>query len=248
MSAEEPASAEAFSLPSTPSIFSRESSVPVQTFSWVDFSGLRDSDSDSADSASFPALSSHNELSAVFSILDFYVTEKFPTARPRLRSEIYSQTGRSGRSNRRLIIVDNNLVSGDSEVSPDPIEVHTLRRVEVSRLVRGTLGRRVGVRATVANTTASEETNKAKEAQIEEPPSTGHEKEREAIFKVVCQDTSDLWKIPVIPGETLDGFAGRVKQRTGGDVILFMDDEILACEGDWKAVKGGGRIVAHLIR
>lgn len=141
--------------------------------------------------------------------------------------------------------MDNNLVGGDSEVSPDLVEAHTLRRAEVSRLVRGTLEGRADAHATAAS---EEKKSRAEEAQVEIPPPVGHEKERAAVYKVICPDTSDLWKIPVIPGETLDVFAGRVKQKTGGDVILFMDDEILASERDWKAAKGGGRIVAHLIR
>ena len=137
--------------------------------------------------------------------------------------------------------MDDNLVGGDSDVSPG--------RVEVLRLVRGTLQRGADALPAVANTAAGEEeTNKTKEAQVEGKPPAGHKKERSAVFKVICPDTSDLWKMPVIPGETLNGFAGRVKQKTGGDVILFMDDEILAGEGDWEAAKGGGRIVAHLIR
>lgn len=176
-------------------------------------------------------------------------TEKLPTPRPRRRSETGGRTGLSGRNNRRLIIVDNNLVSGDSEVSPDDVAARVLRRVEVSKLVRGTLRRKADVGVTATNSTSTEEeTSKTKEAQVGKPSHVGHKRERSAVFKVICPDTSDLWKMPVIPGETLDGFAGRVKRKTGGDVILFMDDEVLASEEDWKDVKGGGRIVAHLIR
>ena len=245
MSTEEPASAEPFSPPSTPSIFSQESLVPVRTPSWINFGKPRDSDSDSADSVSLFTSSSRNEFSVGSSILDFYGTEEFPTARPRRRSEADGRTGRSWRNNRRLIIVDNNLVGGDSEASPELVEAHTLRRAEVSRLVRGTLEGRVDAHATAAS---EEKKSRVEEAQVERPPPVGHKEERAAVFKVICPDTSDLWKMPVIPGETLDAFAGRVKQKAGGDVILFMDDEILASERDWKAAKGGGRIVAHLIR
>lgn len=96
---------------------------------------------------------------------------------------------------------------------------------------------------TIAHSTPNEGES-SKEVQ---QPSVGP-KERNAVFKVICPDTRDLWRMPVIPGETLDRFAGRVKQKTGEDVILFMDDEVLANEEDWKAARGGGRIVAHLIR
>jgi hypothetical protein len=145
--------------------------------------------------------------------------------------------------------MDNNLVSGDPEISPDPVDVHTFRRAEVSRPVRGTLERKADARATAANNMASkEEKSREKIAQVEKPPAVGYDKEKAAVFKVICPDTSDLWKMPVIPGETLDGFAGRVKQKTGGDVVLFVGNEMLASERDWKAAKGGGRIVAHLIR
>lgn len=117
-----------------------------------------------------------------------------------------------------MIIVDDNLVGRDSGVPSDAFKAHTLRQTEVTRSTK------------------------------EKPSYVGNKNDRDAIFKVTCPDTGDLWKIPAIREETLDGFAGRVKQRTGGDVILFMNDEILASEEDWKAVKGGGRIVAHLIR
>ena len=146
-----------------------------------------------------------------------------------------------------MIIVDNNLLSRDQDASADGAEVHDLRRLGISRLVRGTLERRAGAGVT-NNTPNRGETNKTEEVPDEKPPPVGHKKERSAVFKVICPDTSDLWKLPVIPGETLDGFAGRVKQKTGGDVILFMDDEVLASEEDWRVAKGGGRIVAHLIR
>lgn len=114
-----------------------------------------------------------------------------------------------------MIIVDDNLVSGDSEVPSDGFEAHTLRQAEVTRFVRGHVG------------------NKS---------------DRDAVFKVTCPDTGDLWKMPVISGETLERFSSRVMQRAGGDVTLFLNDEILATEEDWKAVKGGGRITAHFIR
>jgi hypothetical protein len=147
-----------------------------------------------------------------------------------------------------LIIVDNNLMSRGSEASPDDAEVHAFRRAEVSRLVRGTLARRIDAGIAAANSTANEEeTSKTKEVRVEKPPPVGY-KERSAVFKVICPDTSDLWKMPVIPGESLDGFAGRVKRKTGGDVILSMGGGMLASEEDWEAAKGGGRIVAHLIR
>jgi hypothetical protein len=87
-------------------------------------------------------------------------------------------------------------------------------------------------------------TKKAREAETEKSSGVGGH----AVFKVMCPDTNDLWKMPVIPGETLDGFACRVKQKTGGDVILFAGGDILASEEDWKVANGGGRIVAHLIR
>ena len=248
MSAEEPVSAEHFSPPSTSSIFSQESLAPARTPSWIELPRPMDSNSGSADSVSLLTSPSRNELSVVSSILNFYGTEKFSAARPRRRSEADGRTGRSWRNNRRLIIVDNNLVSGDSEVSPDPVELHTLRRAEVSGPVRGTLERRAGAGATAADSMTSEEKDRVKEVQVEKPPPVMHKKERAAVFKVICPDTSDLWKMPVVPGETLDGFAGRVKQKTGGDVILFMGDEVLASERDWKAAEGGGRIVAHLIR
>ena len=138
-------------------------------------------------------------------------------------------------------------MSRDPEALPDAANVRDLRRLGVSRLVRGTLERRAGAGST-DNTPNEEETSKTKEALDENPPHVGHKKERSAAFKVICPDTSDLWKLPVIPGETLDGFAGRVKVKTGGDVILFVDDEVLASEEDWKVAKSGGRIVAHLIR
>lgn len=183
--------------------------------SWVDFPELRGLNSDSDDP---PAPSSHNDPSAMSAFSDPYESEKFPTARPRHRSETDGQTGRSWQNNRRLIIVDNNFVRTDARV-------------------------------TAADSTVDgEEANKTREAQVEEPPPAGHKKDRKVVFKVICPDTSDLWKMPVIPGETLEGFADRVKQRTGEDVILFMDDEILASEEDWRAARGGGRIVARLIR
>jgi len=138
-------------------------------------------------------------------------------------------------------------VSREPEASPDGAEIRDLRRLGVSRLVRGTLERRAGAGA-IINASNKEETSKTKEVEDEKSPPVGQKKERSAVFKVICPDTSDLWKMPVVPGETLDGFAGRVKKKTGGDVILFMDDEVLASEEDWKAAKGGGRIVAHLIR
>ena len=144
-----------------------------------------------------------------------------------------------------MIIVDNNLLSREPDASPDGAEIHDPRRLGISRLIRGTLERRAGAGAT-NDTHNGGETSRTEE-QDEKPPPIGH-KERSAVFKVICPDTSDLWKLPVIPGESLDGFAGRVKQKTGGDVILFMDDEVLASEEDWKVAKGGGRIVAHLIR
>lgn len=223
-------SAEAFSPPSTPSIFSQESFVPVRNPSWVDDSPKhRDSDSDSADSSSLLTRSSHNEHSAISSIIGSYGIERLPVARPRHRPET-NGIGRSGQNNRRLIVVDSNLVSRDSEVSLDRIEVQTLRRVEVSRLVKSTLRRRAEARADEGET---------KEAK----------KERIAVLKVICPDTSDLWKMPVIHGESLDVFAGRVKRKAGGDVVLFMDDKTLANEEDWRAAaKGGGRLVARLIR
>ena len=132
-------------------------------------------------------------------------------------------------------------------MSPDSTELSYLRQVEVSRPVRSVLGKRTGTATTTVNG-PNEEKNRTEEMQVEKPPPVGHEKERNAVFKVICPDTHDLWKMPVIPDETLDGFAGRVKQKTGGDVILFMDDEVVASEEDWKAVRGGGRVVAHLIR
>lgn len=145
--------------------------------------------------------------------------------------------------------MDNNLVSGDSEVSPDPVEVYTHRRTKVSRPVRDTLEGKADALATAANRMAKkEEKSREKEPQVQKPPPVGHKKERVAVFKVTCPDTGDLWKMAVIPGETLGGFAGRVKQKTGGDVVLFMGNDMLASERDWEAVKGGGRIVAHLIR
>ena len=213
-----------------PSIFSQESVIPVRNPSWVnDSPKSRDSDSDSADSSSLLTRSSHNNHSVISSILGFYGTERFPAARPRLRPET-DGTGRSRKSNRRLIVVDSNLVSGNSEVSLDRIEVQTLRRVEVSRLVRSTLRRRA-------------------DARIDEGETKEVKKERVAVLKVICPDTSDLWKMPVIHGECLDVFAGRVRQKAGGDVVLFTDDKILANEEDWRtAAKGGGRIVARLIR
>lgn len=143
--------------------------------------------------------------------------------------------------------MDNNLLSRDPDASADGAEIHDPRRLEISRFVRGTLERKAGAGAT-NNTPNGGETSNKKEVQDEKPPPVGHKKERSAVFKVICPDTSDLWKLPVIPGETLDAFAGRVKLKTGGDVILFMDDEVLASEEDWNAAKGGGRIVAHLIR
>ncbi|KAF9646617.1 hypothetical protein BDM02DRAFT_3188665 [Thelephora ganbajun] len=245
MSAEGPVSVEAFSPSSTPRISSQGPLTPARTPSWVEFPEPYDSDSDSYDTGSLLTPSSHNELAAVSSVADSYETE-FKTAEPRRRlAETGDRTGHSGQNNRRLIIVDNNLVSGDSEVPSHGVELHTFRRVEVSRPVRDTLERRTVARATAVDITANEE---AKEAQVEKPPQVRHNKDRGAIFKVICPDTSDLWKMPVVPGETLDRFADRVKQKTGGDVILFMDDEILASEEDWEAAKGGGRIVAHLIR
>lgn len=214
----------------------------MRTPSWVDFPKPKDSDSDSADSSSLLTQSSHNGHSIISFILGSYETEGCPVARPRLRSET-DIPGRSGKNNRRLIVVDSNLVNGgDLEASFDRLDVHTLKRVEVSRLVRSTLGRKADTRA------GEGETSKTKEVWVENPPPAGHKNERVEVFKVMCPDTNDLWKMPVIPGESLDGFASRVKQKTGGDVILFMDDEILASEEDWKVVKGGGRIVAHLIR
>lgn len=135
----------------------------------------------------------------------------------------------------------------DSEPSPEA-EAYNLRRIGISRLVRGTLERRAGAGVSANSTPNKDERVTAKEVQIEKPPPVGHTKERNAVFKVICPDTGDLWKMLVIPGETLDGFAGRVKQKMGGDVNLFVDDEVLASEEDWEAAKGGGRIVARLIR
>ena len=247
-STEEPASAEPLSPLSAPSTFGQESSVPMRTPSWIYFPKPRDSDSDSADSVSLLTSPSRNDLSVVSSILDFYGTEKFPIARPRRRSEADGRTGRSWQNNRRLIIMDNNLVSGDSEVSPDPVEVHTHRRAKVSRPVRGALEGKADARGTAANNMVKkDEKSREKEPQVQKPPPVGHKKERVAVFKVTCPDTGDLWKMAVIPGETLGGFAGRVKRKTGGDVVLFVGDDMLASERDWEAVKGGGRIVAHLI-
>ena len=57
-------------------------------------------------------------------------------------------------------------------------------------------------------------------------------------------DTSDLWKMLVVLGEDSNGFVGRVRQKTGRNMILFVDDEVLANGEDWKAVKGGGRILS----
>ena len=246
LSSEGAASVGAFSSPSTPSIFSQESFVPERAPSWVDFPDPRHSASDSDDPGLFPTPPSHNEFSAVSAVPDSY--EKFPTARPRRRSEGGGRTERSGQNNRRLIIVDNNLLSRDPEASPDDTEFYNLRRAEVSRLVRSTLGRRIGAGATTISNTPNKETSKTEGVQVKKPPPVGS-KERNAVFKVICPDTRDLWKMPVIPGESLEGFAGRVKQKTGGDVILLMDDEVLASEEDWKVhAKGGGRIVAHLIR
>ena len=236
-----------FSPPSTPSIFSQESFVPARTASWVDFPEPRHSDSYFDGPGPLLTPSSLNDLSAVSAVPVSDDTEKFPIARPRRRSETGGRTGRSGQNNRRLIIVDNNLLSRDPDPSPNSAEIRDPRRLGISRLIRGTLERRAGAGA-AKNAPNGGETSKTKEAQDENPPLVGHKKERSAVFKVICPDTSDLWKLPVIPGETLDGFAGRVKHKTGGDVILFMDDEVLASEEDWKVAKGGGRIVAHLIR
>lgn len=239
---EGPVSAEAFSPPSTPSIFSQESLTPSQPSSWVNFPEAQDSDSDSG---SFPTPSSHNQFIVVSALPDPYETNKSATARPRNRSESGGRTGRSTQNNRRLIIVDDNLVSGDSEMPSGGFEVHALRKPDVTRLVTtGTPERRMAACLTNVRITANE-TKKAKEAEIEKLSGAGRDA---AVFKVMCPDTNDLWKMPVIPGETLDGFASRVKRKTGGDVILFAGGGILANEEDWKAANGGGRIVAHLIR
>ena len=241
LSSDGPASVGAFSPPSTPSIFSQESFALVRTRSWVDSPEPRRSVSYPDNLGPLLAASSHNDLSAVSVAPGSYEAEKRPTPRPRRRSE----TG--GRNNRRLIIVDNNLVGEDSEPSPEA-EAYNLRRIGISRLVRGTLERRAGAGVSANSTPNKDERVTAKEVQIEKPPPVGHTKERNAVFKVICPDTGDLWKMLVIPGETLDGFAGRVKQKMGGDVNLFVDDEVLASEEDWEAAKGGGRIVARLIR
>ena len=217
--------------PYTPSIFSQESLAPARTLSWVAFSEPhQDSDSDFDNTRPLLNPLGYNGPATVSILPGHHETEKPASARPRNRSEIGGQTGHSGQNNRRLIIVDDNLVSGHSGV---PSDGFTLRQVEATRMVRGTVDR------TLALATANEE---KKEGQVEKPFHN-----RDAVFKVTCPDTSDLWKLPVIPGETLDGFAGRVKQRTGVDVILFVNDEILASEEDWKASKGGGRIIARLI-
>ena len=147
---------------------------------------------------------------------------------------------RTGQNNRRLIIVDDNLVGGDSEVPSDGFGTHALRQAQVIRLVRGTQDK--------TNAPFGEEDEGTKEAEVGKPSCVGSKTDWHAMFKVVCPDTNDLWKMPAILGETLDEFAGRVKQRTGGDVILFVNEEILANEEDWKALGGGGRITAHLIR
>ena len=212
----------------------------------MEFPESRNSSSDSDDPDPLLTSPSHLKASVVSAVPGSYEAEKFPTARPRRRSEAGCRTNRSGQNNRRLIIVDNNLLSRSPEVSPDSTELSYLRRVEVSRPVRSALGKRTGTGTTTVNG-PNEEKNGTEEMQVEKPPPVGHEKERNAVFKVICPDTHDLWKMPVIPDETLDGFAGRVKQKTGGDVILFMDDEVVASEEDWKAVRGGGRVVAHLI-
>ena len=213
----------------------------------MDFPESRRSSSDSDDPDSLLTSSSHLKASVVSAVPGSYEAEKFPAARPRRRSETGRRINRSGQNNRRLIIVDNNLLSRSPEVSPDSTELSYLRQIEVSRPVRSALGKRTGTGITTVNG-PNEEKNRTVEMQVEKPPPVGHEKERNAVFKVICPDTHDLWKMPVIPDETLDGFAGRVKQKTGGDVILFMDDEVVASEEDWKAVRGGGRVVAHLIR
>ena len=219
-----------------PSIFSQESFPRARTPSWVHFPERSNSGSGSDEPGPLFTPSSHNELSVISVVYgSYYDTEKLPTARPRRRSETSGRTGRAGQNNRRLIIVDNNLVSRDPQAPPDDVEAHTSRRAEAYRLARDTLARRVDVGATTAN------------KEVEKPPPVG-QKERSAVFKVICPDTSDLWKMVVIPGETLDGFASRVKEKTGGEVILLMDGEVLASEEDWQAAKGGGRIVAHLIR
>ena len=140
-------------------------------------------------------------------------------------------------------------MSRDSETSLDGTKVRNIRRAEVSRLVRGTLERRAGMGVKATNNASNEEkTSRVKEVQIDKLPPVGHKKERNAVFKVICPDTGDLWKMLVVPGENLNGFAGRVRQKTGRNMILFVDDEALASEEDWKAVKGGGRIVARLAR
>lgn len=139
--------------------------------------------------------------------------------------------------------MDNNLVSRDSEMSSDRLKAHGIMQAEVTRPLRSALERTVA--RTMAGATADEE---RMEVPVEQLSQAGCIRDRDAIFKVMCPDTGDLWRMPVIPGETLDRFASRVKEKTGGDVILFVDDEILANEEDWKATRGGGRIVAHLIR
>lgn len=238
MSVEEFSSTKAFSLPSSPSIFSQESLTPARALSWIVFSDPHQGpDSDSCNPGFLPNPPDHNQPTVVLPY--HHQSKKLASARPRRRSETGILSGPSGKNNRRLIIVDDNLVSGDSEVPSDDFEARALRQVGVTRLVRGTLNR------TIALATANEEKNITKEAN---PSHVGNKDDRDRVFEVTCPDTGDLWKMPVIPGETLVGFAGRVKQRTGGDVILFANDDILASEGDWRAANGGGRITARLIR
>ncbi|KAF9778427.1 hypothetical protein BJ322DRAFT_497475 [Thelephora terrestris] len=232
--------AEVFFPPSTPSISSQESLAPVQTLHCVNLTEPRDSDTDYDVRVALSTPPNHKELTDLSNLPDPYGAEKLPTPRP-----VGDLNGRFGRANRRLIIVDNNLIGMDSQIPSDHPEARALGQAEVTRpVVRSTSEWRTAERTAAVVRVDEEETR----VQAVKPSQVGHDEARGAVLKVICPDTGDLWKMPVIPGETLAGFAGRVKQRTGGDVMLFVDDEILASEEDWKAMRAGGRIVAHLIR
>jgi hypothetical protein len=169
-------STRACSLPSTPSFFSQESFPPARALSWVAFpEAHHDSDSDSDGPSPLFNPSGHNKLT----IIPDHKTRKLTIARPRHQSGAGGRFDSSGQNNRRLIVVDDNLVGRDSEVSSESFEAHTLRQAEVTRLVR------------------------------EKPSHVGNKNNRDAVFKVTCSETSELWKIPVVPREALKARSNR---------------------------------------
>jgi uncharacterized protein YqfA (UPF0365 family) len=58
------------------------------------------------------------------------------------------------------------------------------------------------------------------EVKFEKRPQAQWKNDGYAVLKAVRPDTTpDVWKLPVIPGETFDGISSRVKQKTGRDMV-----------------------------